>query len=111
MVNPVKEADVVVVDDGVAVVPFNVYVKLVAPVPDCHEIKKVVAVIDDDVMIGAMGAVNNVVTGSVFDTVEPPLLLAVVMTLYRVFIVRPVKVADVVVVDVGVVVLPFSVYV
>ena len=77
---PVKVADVVVVEEG-SVEPMPPYVKLVAPVPDCHETVKPVLVISEDVMTGGVGAAINVVTGTVFDTASPPFVRAVIAML------------------------------
>ena len=74
---------------------------MVAPVPASHESVKPVIVIDAAVRTAAVGAIIKVVTGRVFDGVSPPLLWAVMTTLYSVFG-RLVKVADVAVVDAGV---------
>ena len=71
--SPIKVAEVAVVRSG-AIIPRPPYVKLVAPVPDCHVIVKPVLVIDEDAMTGAVGAAINVVIERVFEAPSPPVL-------------------------------------
>jgi hypothetical protein len=58
-------------------------------------IVKPVLVIVDVLMTGVVGGARNVVTERVLDAVFPPLFLAVTITLYSVFGVRPARVVKV----------------
>jgi hypothetical protein len=73
-----------------------------------QEITKPVLVIADDVIVGAVGAERSVVTDIILDGASPLLLLAIICTGRVEFGAMPVKVAELVVEEEGVVMIPSS---